>query len=517
MATKVLFSRIDTAANFTTANPILALGETGYEQDTGLLKVGDGVNDWNTLPYSFQGVTDHLLLTNIGTNSHAQIDSHIADAGIHIDWTQPGVGTIDPSNYVDNDTTDHTALSNIGTNTHAQIDSHIADASIHTDWSQSGAGTIDPSNYVDNDTTDHTALSNIGTNTHAQIDSHIADAGIHTDWSQPGAGTIDPSNYVDNDTIYTHPNHSGEVTSTGDGAQVVQPIAITNKPTIAGEAGDFVLVSDTSDSGNLKKVDVNDLLGAVGSTSSVGYVIWAEENGGIANGQREWSFGNGATGTNNLVATADGEVTKAFIQAETVGTTASIDILINNVSAGTATFSGNGVFTLVTPIAYVEGDEIGFQTNTVVGTWSDVRVGARLEEEVIGLIGPQGPQGPAGSSVDTNDVSVTAIGFTSTTFANIPGLSTTVTLGQTGTVLGDLSYSAIRSGGVNAVAEFRVVVNSDNGDSYEDTLSTFNDTGVAKHSLGALAAGTYTVTVQCATSQPITINAGRLTALAVED
>lgn len=54
MATKVVFSRVDLAANFTTANPILALGETGYEQDTGRLKIGDGVTAWNSLPYKFE-------------------------------------------------------------------------------------------------------------------------------------------------------------------------------------------------------------------------------------------------------------------------------------------------------------------------------------------------------------------------------------------------------------------------------------------------------------------------------
>lgn len=94
-----------------------------------------------------QGSIDHTLITNIGTNTHAQIDTHIADGTIHFT-----VGSID-----------HTLISNIGTNTHAQIDTHIADSTIHFT-----VGSID-----------HTLISNIGTNTHAQIDAHIADSTIH--------------------------------------------------------------------------------------------------------------------------------------------------------------------------------------------------------------------------------------------------------------------------------------------------------------------------------------------------
>ena len=82
----------------------------------------------------------------------------------------------------------------------------------------------------------------------------------HIDWTQPGAGTIDPSNYADNDTIYTHPNHTGEVTSVGDGAQALDKTAITNKTTIPADGADFILVADTSDSSNLKKVLLSDLL-----------------------------------------------------------------------------------------------------------------------------------------------------------------------------------------------------------------------------------------------------------------
>ena len=41
--------RRDTAANWTSVNPTLAAGEQGFETDTGLFKVGDGVTTWNSL------------------------------------------------------------------------------------------------------------------------------------------------------------------------------------------------------------------------------------------------------------------------------------------------------------------------------------------------------------------------------------------------------------------------------------------------------------------------------------
>lgn len=40
------------AASWAGTNPVLEQGEPGAETDTGQLKVGDGVNHWNDLPYS---------------------------------------------------------------------------------------------------------------------------------------------------------------------------------------------------------------------------------------------------------------------------------------------------------------------------------------------------------------------------------------------------------------------------------------------------------------------------------
>lgn len=44
-------ARSDTAANWTSANPTLKLGEPGFESDTNKLKIGDGSTAWTTLPY----------------------------------------------------------------------------------------------------------------------------------------------------------------------------------------------------------------------------------------------------------------------------------------------------------------------------------------------------------------------------------------------------------------------------------------------------------------------------------
>ena len=43
--------RRGTAAQWTAINPTLAVGEMAVESDTEQFKIGDGVTDWNTLPY----------------------------------------------------------------------------------------------------------------------------------------------------------------------------------------------------------------------------------------------------------------------------------------------------------------------------------------------------------------------------------------------------------------------------------------------------------------------------------
>lgn len=57
MATQFKLRR-DTAANWTSANPVLGAGEPGYETNTGKLKVGNGTTPWNSLAYVKAGSAD---------------------------------------------------------------------------------------------------------------------------------------------------------------------------------------------------------------------------------------------------------------------------------------------------------------------------------------------------------------------------------------------------------------------------------------------------------------------------
>ena len=62
-----------TAAEWAAANPTLAAGEPGYETDTGIMKIGDGVTAYNSLDYvgteSFSGSEIDTLLTTVNSSN----------------------------------------------------------------------------------------------------------------------------------------------------------------------------------------------------------------------------------------------------------------------------------------------------------------------------------------------------------------------------------------------------------------------------------------------------------------
>ncbi len=72
MAT-IIQKRRDTAANWTTVDPILALGEEGFETDSLKTKIGDGTTAWTSLPYT-------LVVADPGTDGTDGTDGLLEDS-----------------------------------------------------------------------------------------------------------------------------------------------------------------------------------------------------------------------------------------------------------------------------------------------------------------------------------------------------------------------------------------------------------------------------------------------------
>ena len=59
--------RRGTASQWTSANPVLAAGEQGFETDTNKLKIGNGSSAWNSLSYVATGSTGTVTSITAGT------------------------------------------------------------------------------------------------------------------------------------------------------------------------------------------------------------------------------------------------------------------------------------------------------------------------------------------------------------------------------------------------------------------------------------------------------------------
>lgn len=81
----------------------------------------------------------------------------------------------------------------------------------------------------------------------------------------------------------TNATHTGEVT--GSGALTVDKTAISNKTLVTAAAGDHVLITDATDTDNLKKVNVSDFLGGGSQTYSM---LWQGNTFNPADSTRYW-------------------------------------------------------------------------------------------------------------------------------------------------------------------------------------------------------------------------------------
>lgn len=69
----------DTSEAWRINNPVLLDGEAGYESDTNLMKVGDGVHRWLELEYTNSGATAIASTANYAINAGALGGTSAAD------------------------------------------------------------------------------------------------------------------------------------------------------------------------------------------------------------------------------------------------------------------------------------------------------------------------------------------------------------------------------------------------------------------------------------------------------
>jgi len=111
-------------------------------------------------------------------------------------------------------------------------------------------------------------------------------ANEHIDWTtDQGATNVHSGNYTDTDTVYTHPNHSGDVTSTADGATVISAgavdIAMLSATGTAGATnflrGDntWVVPTDTNTTYTSSDFTHDDLTGFVANE----HIDWTTDQG----------------------------------------------------------------------------------------------------------------------------------------------------------------------------------------------------------------------------------------------
>jgi hypothetical protein len=90
MATVRVQLRNDTSSNWTSANPVLSIGEMGIETNTAKYKIGDGTTAWNSLAYSSLPSTALTSGGALGTPSSGTLTN---TTGLPISTGVSGLGT----------------------------------------------------------------------------------------------------------------------------------------------------------------------------------------------------------------------------------------------------------------------------------------------------------------------------------------------------------------------------------------------------------------------------------------
>lgn len=296
------------------AGPGVPVGGT-----TGQVLAKIDATDYNTQWVDDEDTTDHTALSNIGTNTHAQIDSHIASTSNphSVTATQVGLGNVDNTSDLNKP---------ISTATQTALDLKYDDSNPD--------GFETPSQLNTRDTNNRARANHTGTQTASTISDFDAEVANN-------------SAVTANTAKVTNATHTGDVT--GATSLTLESVAITGQTSATVASGDSVLISDADDSGNLKKVTAQDIADlAAGTTdhtalSNIGTNTHAQIDTHIASTSNPHSVTKAQVGLSNVDNTADSAKTIAgnvtgTLAASTIANDAVTNARLANMA--TQTFKG---------------------------------------------------------------------------------------------------------------------------------------------------------------------------------
>ena len=196
---------------------------------------------------------------------------------------------------------------------------------------------------------------------------------VNSDYASEGTYVMEPLAFESwvssNFNNYTHPNHSGQVTSTGDGATALAPTAVTAQADLGGApaSGDSVIIYDTS-AASLKEMTIANLQSYMQSSLDFYNIFVMGDDDGTGLGLVDGGTVHIHGGT--AIETAD-----SFISGGNGGV--KVTVTHSNVSSSSTTGSAltpayGGNFNVITGVTVnSQGHVTGVETSNVTIPASD--------------------------------------------------------------------------------------------------------------------------------------------------